>query len=152
MAAMPPPPQIAFPPPPMPQQYNQPTPEPQPSSSSAIFPTSALSSLASLLAPSPFSSTAPVQNNLLPAGAPSTAPDVSALFKSLVAAGIVTDPAANKSEPVEMHLAPVVETVVDHKLEAMREYEKSILALPVSLSNNGLQRYGSHTPLLIHFY
>ncbi|KAF9514172.1 hypothetical protein BS47DRAFT_901369 [Hydnum rufescens UP504] len=125
-------------PPPPPVSYSsQPTsypisPPPPPS-----YPTGPLSSiLTSLINTSPSSTPTPP-----PLQAPS-APDVSQLFRNLVAAGIVTDPAAqNETPPAPSKIEPINETKpVDPKLEAMREYERTILSFPVSLSSTGLQR------------
>ena len=125
-----PPPPVSYPP----QSASYPVSSPPPPS----YPTGPLSSiLTSLINNSTASSPTPP-----PLQAPS-APDVSQLFRNLVAAGIVTDPAAqNDAPPVPPKFEPINETKhADPKLEAMREYERTILSFPVSLSGTGLQRY-----------
>lgn len=82
----------------------------------------------------------------------SSVPDVSQLFKSLVAAGLISGDAGG-SAGVSTHaqpqlvdspkIEPIIEpkpVLIDAKLVAMREYEKRILSLPVSLSASGLQK------------
>lgn len=79
-------------------------------------------------------------------------PDVSQLFKSLVAAGLISghgsaSVGASMPAPSQLDDSPKFEPIIEHKpalvdakLVSMREYEKRILSLPVSLSASGLQR------------
>lgn len=97
---------------------------------------------------------APTVIALPPTSTPSVAatpsiPDVSALFKNLVAAGIIKDPStsASKTSAIDADaskIEPVVESVkqleVDPKLIVLREYEKRIMSVSATLTGSALQR------------
>ena len=132
------------PPPPLPQPtYNQPPPAITPIANvSADAISSALSALISQPPVPPV--VAPPAQTATPPG-----PDVSQLFQSLVAAGLISGDGsavpsgASQSQVDSPKIEPIIEpkpVSVDSKLAAMREYEKRLLSLHVSLSASGLQR------------
>ncbi len=68
--------------------------------------------------------------------------DVASLYQSLVAAGIVqvspnAEGCTSKTEPKSEENS----VKVDPKIARLREYERNVLSLSVSLTNQGLQKY-----------
>jgi len=134
------------PPPPLPQPtYNQPPPAITPI---ANVSTDAISSALSALISQP-PAVAPVAPPPAQTATPPV-PDVSQLFQSLVAAGLISGDGsavpsgASQSQDDSPKIEPIIDpkpVSVDSKLAAMREYEKRLLSLHVSLSASGLQRY-----------
>jgi pre-mRNA cleavage complex 2 protein Pcf11 len=134
------------PPPPLPQlAYN---PSPPTINPIANVSTDAISSALSALISQP-PAVAPVVAPPAQTATPPV-PDVSQLFKSLVAAGLINGdgsasvPASSQPQDDSPKIEPIIEpkpASVDSKLAAMREYEKRLLSLQVSLSASGLQRY-----------
>ena len=134
------------PPPPLPQPgYNLPPPTINPI---ANVSTDAISSvLSALISQSP--APAPVAASPAEPATPPV-PDVSQLFKSLLAAGLISGdgstpvPVSSQPQDDSPKIEPIIElkpSSVDSKLTAMREYERRLLSLQVSLSASGLQRY-----------
>lgn len=139
LPAMPPPPSLPQP------AYNS----PPATNPIANVSTDAISSALSALISQPPTAVAPVTAPTVQTATPPV-PDVSQLFKSLVAAGLISGdgsavvPTASQSQDDSPKIEPIIEpkpAPIDSKLVAMREYEKRLLSLHVSLSAPGLQKY-----------
>ncbi|EJU06268.1 hypothetical protein DACRYDRAFT_92340 [Dacryopinax primogenitus] len=97
-----------------------------------------LASLAKLAAPQPAQSTATTA-----AAAPSAIPDISSLFKSLVAAGIVPSAgsgAAPAGVTSQGDQKSETSPVTDSELEETLEYERRVLAIDIKLTSADLMK------------
>lgn len=146
-SSAPPPPSIPPPPSSAPQASISPPsvqlPSTMPMISNDLL-SSALSKVSSIMSQPPRQAPPSSQTAMIPPGLP----DVSQLYQSLIAAGLIPGAAAppQSAQVVEddsPKFEPIIEpkpALTDAKLVAMREYENRILALPVSTTASGLQR------------